>query len=72
MAARIRVFASRRLLTIGYSFYIYERSHHRPRPPVPYLRLRGHWLRQAGFAVGQRVHVDVIDGRITITPSKET
>jgi toxic protein SymE len=72
MAARIRVFAARRLLTIGYSFYIYKRNHRRPPPPVPYLRLRGYWLRQAGFAVGQRVRVDVIDGRITITPSKET
>ncbi|WP_082582693.1 SymE family type I addiction module toxin [Frateuria sp. Soil773] len=71
MAARIHAFAARRLLTIGYSFYIYKRSHRRPPPPVPYLRLRGFWLRQAGFAVGQRVRVDVIDGRITITPSQE-
>lgn len=71
MAARIRVFAARRLLTIGYSFYIHKRSHHRPPLPVPYLRLRGHWLRQAGFAVGQRVCVDIVNGRITITLGKE-
>ena len=72
MAARIRVFAACRQLTIGYSFYIYKRGHRRPPPPVPYLRLRGYWLSQAGFAVGQRVRVDVIDGCITITPSQKT
>lgn len=71
MAARIRAFAARRLLTIGYSFYSYKRSHRRPLQPVPYLRLRGHWLEDAGFAVGQRVHVDVIDGHIIISPDKE-
>lgn len=68
MAARIRAFTTRRLLTIGYSFY---RSSRRPPSSVPYLRLRGYWLKQAGFAVGQKVDVDIIDGRLTITPIKE-
>ena len=60
MAARIRTLTACRLLTIGYSFYIHKRSDRRPPPPVPYLRLRGYWLKQAGFAVGQRVRVDVL------------
>jgi len=72
MAAQTRTFTVRRLLTVGYSFYIHKRSHRRPPPPVPYLRLRGYWLEQAGFAVGQRVRVDVVGGRITITPTEET
>ncbi|WP_158756215.1 SymE family type I addiction module toxin [Dyella sp. S184] len=71
MAARIRTLTACRLLTIGYSFYIHKRSDRRPPPPVPYLRLRGYWLKQAGFAVGQRVRVDVVNGRITIIPSQE-
>jgi Toxin SymE, type I toxin-antitoxin system len=72
MATRIRTLTACRLLTIGYSFYIHKRSHRRPPPPVPYLRLRGYWLRQAGFPVGQRVRVDVVDGCITIIPVRET
>lgn len=71
MAAQPRTFTMCRLLTIGYSFYIHKRSHHRPSPVVPYLRLRGYWLKKAGFTVGQRVHVAVLDGCITITPSAE-
>lgn len=71
MAAQTRTFTVRRLLTIGYSFYIHKRNHRQASPPVPYLRLRGYWLGQAGFAVGQRVRVDVMAGRITITPSEE-
>ncbi len=71
MAAQPRTFNVYRLLTIGYSFYTQNRTHRRPPPAVPYLRLRGYWLREAGFAVGQRVRVDVRDGRITITSSAE-
>lgn len=72
MAAQIRNLIAHRLLTIGHSFYIHKRSRRRPPSPVPYLRLRGYWLMEAGFAVGQRVRVDVADGCITITPTRET
>ena len=58
-----------------YSFY----PPSRPRPweipsdysvpePVPFLRLRGQWLGQAGFAVGERVRVAVEPGRLVIEP----
>ncbi len=72
MPAQSRTFIVRRLLTIGYSFYAYKRSQSQPSLAVPYLRLRGYWLRQAGFAVGQRVRIDILDGRITITPTTKT
>jgi len=39
-------------------------------PEVPYLRLRGYWLQQAGFPAGQRVKVHVADGCITIVPAQ--
>jgi toxic protein SymE len=36
--------------------------------PVPFLRLRGQWLGQAGFEVGERVRVAVEPGRLVIEP----
>ena len=33
---------------------------------VPYLRLSGHWLRRAGFELGQKFQVRVDVGRLTI------
>lgn len=71
MAARIRTPLMCRLIKIGYSFYTYRHEQLPPAPAVPYLRLRGHWLRHAGFAVGQKVSVQVADRCITIVPSDE-
>lgn len=39
-----------------------------PRSDVPYLRMRGRWLERAGFAIGQRVKVDVDQRRLIIEP----
>ena len=35
---------------------------------VPYLRLRGRWLKAAGFTIGQNVRVEVGEGRLLIEP----
>src|SRR5687767_766439 len=40
----------------------------KPGVEVPYLRLRGRWLRDAGFAIGRNVKVEVSAGRLTIEP----
>ena len=37
-----------------------------PGAEVPFLPLRGHWLREAGFDIGQNVKVEVREGRLTI------
>jgi hypothetical protein len=37
-----------------------------PGVEVPYLLLRGRWLRDAGFDIGQSVKVAVSEGRLTI------
>ncbi len=35
---------------------------------VPYIRLKGKWLREAGFREGGRVLVTVSNGRLVIEP----
>jgi hypothetical protein len=49
-----------RRLTVGYS--------HTDTPfvGVPYLRLRGHWLEDAGFTIGDKVKVEVKESRLMI------
>ncbi len=37
-----------------------------PPAPMPFLRLRGRWLDQAGFAIGANVRVEVAAGRLVL------
>ena len=37
-------------------------------PTTPFIRLRGLWLRQAGFNVQTRVRIQVKQGRLILTP----
>jgi hypothetical protein len=34
---------------------------------VPMIRLRGKWLKRAGFEEGRLVQIDVDNGRLTVT-----
>lgn len=34
--------------------------------PMPFLRLQGRWLDQAGFAIGANVRVEVSNGRLVL------
>lgn len=34
--------------------------------PMPFLRLQGRWLDQAGFAIGANVRVQVSSGRLVL------
>ena len=71
MAARVSASLKPRLLSITGSCYEYQLHGRWPRPPeVPYLRLRGYWLQQAGFSAGQRVKVHVADECVTIVPQQ--
>lgn len=71
MAAHVSVLHKSRLLSITGSRYEYQLDGRWPRPPeVPYLRLRGYWLQQAGFPAGQSVKVHVADGCIMIVPEQ--
>jgi hypothetical protein len=39
--------------------------------PLPFLRLRGHWLAEAGFPIGTKFRVDVTPGRLVIEAFQE-
>lgn len=34
--------------------------------PLPYVRLRGRWLDEAGFAIGRDIRVEVSAGRLVL------
>jgi len=51
-----------RRLTVGY------KPLRSPGVKVPYLRLHGRWLKDAGFEVGRSAKVEVSEGRLTIEP----
>lgn len=38
-------------------------------PPVPWIRLSGRWLNEAGFDISGKVRVEVEKGRLVITPA---
>jgi hypothetical protein len=42
------------------------RSRCLPAAPMPFLRLQGRWLDQAGFAIGANVRVEVAAGRLVL------
>jgi hypothetical protein len=35
-------------------------------PAMPYVRLRGRWLDEAGFAIGRGIRVEVSAGRLVL------
>lgn len=58
-----------RRLKIAADFYPVniEGKSYSPAKPVPWIRLRGLWLRQAGFEVNENVKVRVMKGCLVIT-----
>jgi toxic protein SymE len=38
-------------------------------PPVPWIRLSGRWLNEAGFDISGKVRVEVEKGKLVITPA---
>jgi toxic protein SymE len=49
-----------RRLIVGYA------STDKPGVDVPYVRLRGRWLQDAGFVIGHYVKIEVSEGRLLI------
>ena len=42
-------------------------SYCQPLRPIPWLRLRGHWLQQAGFGIDQKIRIKVEKNKLVIT-----
>lgn len=42
-----------------------------PRPPVPWVHVKGYWLEEAGFPVGTPLQVEVSEGRLVISAAPE-
>jgi hypothetical protein len=56
-----------RRLTVSSSLPESRAAHrHLPIAPMPFLRLRGRWLDQAGFPIGAPVRVEVSAGRLVV------
>lgn len=56
-----------RRLTVSYQHVGDSREWpHRPLPPVPFLRMQGQWLEEMGFAIGAKVGVQVMPGRLVL------
>lgn len=47
-----------------------DRAYRRP-IEVPFLRVQGKWLEQAGFTIGDRVNIEVQPGRLIVTTEEE-
>lgn len=59
-----------RRLKIGYQVYEQRRDGQwMPPRTVPFVRLSGDWLQEAGFEVGQKVNVRIGKGRIVLVPA---
>lgn len=63
-------FPTSRLLKIGYHHYDQRQAGRWVgSQQVPQLRLQGRWMHEAGFVIGERVQLQITDGRITIVPA---
>ncbi len=58
-----------RKLTVRGGHYDYQHRKHPTPPEVPFLELRGYWLKKAGFDVGSRVRVVIRDGYLLVVGS---
>lgn len=55
-----------RRLTISRHYPESRLSRSGPPTPMPFLRLQGRWLDQAGFTIGANVRVEVAAGRLIV------
>jgi toxic protein SymE len=44
-----------------------DRIGYKPSPQVPFVLLKGHWLEQANFAIGQNINVEVRENQLILT-----
>ena len=44
-----------------------DRNSYKPSPQVPFVLLKGHWLQQANFLIGQNINVEVRENQLILT-----
>jgi toxic protein SymE len=44
-----------------------DRIGYKPSPQVPFVLLKGQWLEQANFLIGQNISVEVRENQLTLT-----
>jgi len=44
-----------------------DRISYKRSPQVPFVLLKGHWLEQANFLIGQNINVEVRDNQLILT-----
>ena len=57
-----------RKLTVSKDFHEYQLRRYSPGEPVPWIRLKGFWLKEAGFVIGLPIRVQVEEQQLVITP----
>lgn len=55
-----------RRLTVSHHYPESRAVRSQPTVPVPFLRLQGRWLDEAGFTIGANVRVEVAAGRLVV------
>ncbi|MES2675070.1 MAG: SymE family type I addiction module toxin [Pseudomonadota bacterium] len=68
-SAQEKSFPTRKLkVRMGFYDYVLSSSPstYRAPPPVPYVLLKGFWLKKAGFPIGTNISVEVSDGCLVI------
>lgn len=68
-----KIQAHQRRLTVRKAYHSYQLNQDAfERTPIGEIRLKGHWLIQAGFAVDTAVKVRVMDGCLVLTKHRNT
>lgn len=67
-APKHRPSTAEKRITVGTARYpALHGAEHTADRDIPYIRLRGNWLRRAGFAPNGRIQVRVFDGCLVMT-----
>ncbi|MES2825095.1 MAG: SymE family type I addiction module toxin [Pseudomonadota bacterium] len=68
-SAQEKSFPTRKLkVRLGFYDYLLSSSPstYRAPPRVPFMQLKGYWLKKAGFPIGTFVHVEVSEGCLVL------
>ena len=73
--SRLRKSKTERYLKVNqihYEYRIKEQSPNVGNRSVPWIQMKGHWLRQAGFEIDTPIKVRVMDGCLVLTAEQQS